>query len=356
MNKNELKEGEIYTHDNGNIVKFEYLNKYGYACGKFFIGGNCDRFNNNLLNSTGAFTTFNLKEATPKEKHWLKTCIKLDKFVSKEEAMKSFPKEVIKVKPFDVLSFKGIGPHNQGLYNKEDSLYRFESSNSRHSLGNLLYLDSKVIINSVINEEGNIFMINDTITTIEGVNKGKSFTITGFRINKSETMICAITNVHSNGVGIDKIEHFIEIKKPIIIAESMKDMIILKSKGIDSIVLPQETLLEKAKRLYPVGTKFIPTMRCGKSFEISTGKFIENNNTIYSTNSDYTIFYKNKWAEIIEDVKVGDKFKFKQHYRGDFIIDNIEDSTDGKIIFYNQHEKYNKNHNRVSLKNIKIIK
>ena len=377
MNKNELKEGEIYyvNHDtfwmiglvtepnNGDNTSDSFRGKATHICSE-------KEFNKNSVWCYKAKNRTN-RLATPEEKHWLETCIKLNRFVSFEEAMESFPKEVIKVKPFDILSFKGIGDHNKGLFNKEDSLYRFELSNSSYTIENLLANSEYVIINSVINEEGNIFMIDDTITTLEGVNKGKSFIIVGFRLNKAKTMICAITNVHSNGIGIDKIEHFIEPKVEV---NNKTAVNIAKNSHYGLYPLTpekchhsNETLLEKAKRLYPVGTKFNNykiVHSVNLDVEVLTDNIFEDMGRIklrnpensYRNYGTWTLYENSQWAEIVENVKVGDKFRFKQHDRGEFIIDKIQDSNDGKIIFYKTDNNYELPHNRVLLKNITIIK
>lgn len=463
MNKNELKEGEIYTHSNSNIVKIATIHKKN-ICGQY-IGGD---FQELYSNNGGNFNT-DLRVSTPEEKHWLETCIKADKFIKFEEAMKSFIpeyvecikeendkyfygklgtiykvsnwihsfsdcmlegttsgstdrkrfkpstkeaydaqfkiKEIIKVKPFEILSFFDKQTKLK-LELQKNKKYKNINTNIEITIClSTIEYHKKYEIQSVINEEGNIFMIGDIITpTItDSPNKGKGFKIIGFRLNKAKTMICAITNVHSNGVGIDKIEHFIEkeIEKPIksILEQwlektkalnlSLKELITYIGSDVtcdyfviyknlngylsrdkakilfdewNKEVVIEETLLEKAKRLYPVGTKF----KCANGNDINRGEnfsIIENYDNKPRFQGDYLhsenswIVHNGQWAEIIEDEpKVGDKFKFKQHHRGNFIIDSIKDSTDGKIIFYNQHEKYNKNHNRVLLKNITIIK
>jgi hypothetical protein len=277
MNKNELKKGEIYTHSNGNIVRYDYLTHK--VCG-VHIGEFQNEFVSNMQTHDGSFTITQLREATPEEKHWLQYCISADKFVSKEEAMKTFISEyvecikvdseltlntiykvksskkwiapdingcdiviyveptsidgpfylshfkpstkeaydaqfVVKVKPFEILSF---------FDTKTKLVLQLQKNKRYKNIENNIEISIRIIclstiycnryqIQSVINEEGNIFMIGDMITpTIVGSsNKGKSFKITGFRLNNDNTMVCAITDTHKPyGIGIDKIEHYIE--------------------------------------------------------------------------------------------------------------------------------------------------
>lgn len=74
-------------------------------------------------------------------------------------------------------------------------------------------------------------------------------------------------------------------------------LILLTSEECDQ---PQESLLDKARRLYPIGTKFIPTQRVTRRYDISKGTFTERNGIVLHADSGVTIFYENKWAEIIK--------------------------------------------------------
>lgn len=518
MNKNELKEGEIYNYKIYNfvyIVKLDIENNIPRFRNGF--GGIYVYDNNENQNQFGKERTLHylhegiFTKATPEEKHWLNTCISADKFISYEEAMKSFIPEYVECiklfhynwslskgkiykfpKPIDDEGVERKYITNWKRWNdyfkpstKEAYDAQFKDKLSSETLNKIVEFNKnlKVVkpfeilkqrkatqfIEQVINEEGNIFMIGDIITpTItDSPNKGKGFKITGFRLNNDKSMICAITDTHTpNGIGIDKIEHFIEkdefvlpekwcikntdniigdyfnkmtntrdnlynkswhknnylhshsfrdtslidfsqrnidksfsniriresfteitfdqFKKyvlkeektfenfgkkvdEIIIAQSHSDQLKLKQSGIDSIVIPNETLLEKAKRLYPVGTKFIPTMRSSSNnYEISSGDLhlTESGNYIVDrSNSRFSVYFKNrdKWATIIEDEpKVGDRFvistKATSYYEGlkfdnttIFTIHSIEDNIVKFIGGYGVIET-------VLLKNIKIIK
>lgn len=90
IKKEDLIENEIYVHKNGNIVKYKYLSDFGKVCGEY-VGESKNIFNNN----GGNFVIKKLQLATPQEKHWLNSCITADKFITFEEAMKTFIPEYV---------------------------------------------------------------------------------------------------------------------------------------------------------------------------------------------------------------------------------------------------------------------
>jgi len=481
IKKEELKEGEIYTHTNGNIVKYETLNSFNKVCG-IHIGGN----KNNLNYNNGNFTIKELKLATSEEKHWLNECIKLDKFITFEEAIKSFIPEYVecikqligsKYELGIIYKVSNIGriennnswafyKHNQDRFKpstkeaydaqfvvkepefvlperwcveiKENSKenicnwfqkncqnnyngsykdilkngeyihYPVNSSINSHrgfEIGKIYNnyieitieqfkkyvlkdettiefgnkIDKEIIeplpqfkvietietITKVENNEGNQFFIGDVVKSSNGTVQ----TIESFDYNKAKTNIIAFTNKQSilgNGIGIDKIEHYIEPKTDYKILEykteggisckapfltdshqfyinerckiysikrisddliiTVGDEVLSKTCGVpnkilsielinnkirlyprnsfynleDIIKVKEETLLEKAKRLYPIGTKFIPVMRSSNIPDISIGEFRENNGNIFHRKDGVSIFFENKWAEIIK--------------------------------------------------------
>ena len=66
------------------------------------------------------------------------------------------------------------------------------------------FIDEK----TVVSKDNVLFKISDIVTIKDNKsqNYGKLLTILGFRWNKSETEICAITNIHTTtGIGVDKI-------------------------------------------------------------------------------------------------------------------------------------------------------
>lgn len=74
------------------------------------------------------------------------------------------------------------------------------------------FIDEK----TVVSKDNVLFKISDIVTIKDNKspNYGKLLTILGFRWNKSETEICAITNIHTtSGIGIDKIRRIID-KEP----------------------------------------------------------------------------------------------------------------------------------------------
>lgn len=109
-------------------------------------------------------------KSTSEEKQWLLNCVRLNKSISLKYSNKI---EKDKKKPL-------------------------KSKIAVDKKGN--YLGSQT-------KEGAIFQIGDIVTPVEGVNKGKPFTIESFRWNNANTEICAITDTHKPyGIGIDKIE------------------------------------------------------------------------------------------------------------------------------------------------------
>lgn len=103
MEIKDLKEGEIYNSDcnNENNYNGSYLFMYNSTLNKYnYIG-----YNYSINTSEKAGNNFNklsyhgwkkdIKLATPEQKHWLNECIKADKYISYEEAMKTFVKDLI---------------------------------------------------------------------------------------------------------------------------------------------------------------------------------------------------------------------------------------------------------------------
>lgn len=162
----------------------------------------------------------------------------------------------------------------------------------------------------VKSSEGAIFELGDKITvfTKDSPNKGKVFTIKGFRWNNAKTNICAITELHSKyGIGLDKIELYSE---PIV-----KEL----------------SLLEQAKLKYPIGTKFkvacqphvICTVLNHDTYYFQTEEicnlYVEEQN--YGVNGA-TVYYKGKWAEIVDDFKLPENWCVKRTIDNYKIINN----------------------------------
>lgn len=96
--------------------------------------------------------------------------------------------------------------------------------------------------------------------------------------------------------------------------------------------LDEDALLEEAKRRYPVGTKFKRAHAVDKDMPIinSTGKFkfesccsvdsirmTDNNGNFLNDPRGYsaTCYFRNNWAEIVEEPKVETKFKVGKWYK-----------------------------------------
>lgn len=396
IKKEDLIKGEIYTHQNGNIVKYEFLNLDNQVCGKH-IGQNKTRFCSDMIKHQGLFKIKELRLATPEEKYWLKTCIEQDKFITFEEAMKSFIPEYVECvlpeiwkqtikensgnlifksnfKSSCVLQIKDklldktqssfkpstkeayhaqfvvkepefVLPEKWGILRNIDNdkviteyinsiasqkhcylnenknnLYLHNKTNGVCSHNKILYdfteitfeqfkkyvlkeetIQEKVIeplpqfkvietietITKVENNEGSQFFIGDKVIS----SNGKVQTIESFDYNKAKTNIIAFTNKQSisgNGIGIDKIEHYINT-----------------SGEPGMIFIPEETLLEKAKRLYPVGTRFKAARGNGirSNYEVTYySEFKENIDgaICIQNNGNGTIYFNGVWGEIIE--------------------------------------------------------
>ncbi len=92
LEKKDLIIGEVYKHENGNLVKYQFDGDINGKIKGSYIGNNANKFYKQPDNN---FTISCLKLATPEEKHWLNTCIEADKFISYEEAMKTFVPEYV---------------------------------------------------------------------------------------------------------------------------------------------------------------------------------------------------------------------------------------------------------------------
>jgi len=198
-------------------------------------------------------------------------------------------------------------------------------------------------ITKVENNEGNQFFIDDRIKTPSA----NIYNIKGFKYNVDKTNILAILS-NDTRIGIDKIEHYIE---PKVVEPFISLPFSTITKGYE------ESLLEKAKRLYPVGTvvksvgfydlKTIKTNDFKETVHTYTGK------VIYA-DKGFTAIYSeqnNKWAEIIKyshGFKIGDKIKIKT--TGDLNIYEII-NIEGNVLFYKFQNSFTSIQCRVLAKN-----
>ena len=117
IKKEELVEGEIYKISFNSLEYISKMTENLYNCINIRVG-------NNILYKSGNFNNSELlfSQATPEEKHWLNTCIKLDKFITFEEAMKTFiPEFVLPEKWF----IKSTEKTYKDIYNFINSNYHF---------------------------------------------------------------------------------------------------------------------------------------------------------------------------------------------------------------------------------------
>lgn len=214
-------------------------------------------------------------------------------------------------------------------------------------------------ITKVENNEGNQFFVGDFVT-VDGSNFIEIIQSFEYQLNK--TVLCAVF-INNSFIDINKIEHYIEPKviepefilpekwcvlrdennfttinnwcnKNKLLGEQCRYLInkkrlvysekpntpwnahkrfsFLKDDTFTEITFDQfkkyvlkeevkeETLLEKAKRLYPVGTKY----KCaysGRQFIVTLENFSQTNlDTIYGELVKGCLLYEGKWAEIIE--------------------------------------------------------
>ena len=341
IKREDLIIGEIYTQyfDNYNYVFLMTNNNTHIAVTKSNI------FQRKFMKywNSNNFTKL-MTEATPEEKHWFETCIKEDKFVSYEDAMKSFKPEFVLPEKWCIKTtnmdqeaknwflnkqkFLGFGLNYYGncpfhdtenlnnfgglsvrfkpnFPNVEITLEQFKKYVLNKKEEVMETPKNKIIkstskggirrIDSVECSEGGVYKIGDKITvfTKNSPHKGKVFTIRGFRWNNAKTNICAITELHTlNGIGLDKIELYIEPKKEL-------------------------SLLEQAKLKYPVGTRYRDLSKL--LFTITSHNFIEKNNNLLWAEPCKGILYEDgEWAEIVED------FVLPQHWCIQITNENLE--------------------------------
>ena len=350
LQKSDLKVSEIYklkAHNREYLYRISDMRTSMTLCNDGYLIIDTNHFNkiSNISQSHDFADAkyietkekYEFYNATEEEKHWLETCIKADKFISYKEAMKTFipeyyeyigeinlhSTEFIKGKTYKIvnknnlealynfINEKGIAngwsgtnwkyfkPSTKEAYDaqfvvKEPKVVLEEPKDK--ALAHLIQ-SGKTTIHSVECSEGGIYRVGDKITvfTKDSSNKGKVFTIKGFRWNNAKTNICAITELYSkNGIGLDKIELYFEPK-----------------------VKQELSLLEQAKLRYPIGTKFkvacqphvICTVLNHNTYHFQTSEICN----LYVEEQNYgikgaTVYYNGKWAEIVEDFVLPEKW------------------------------------------------
>lgn len=199
------------------------------------------------INNDSLYKTFsinienitNFKQATQEEIQWLDACIKANKFVSLEESKKNYQEE--SNPPFKIGDKVFLEKH-----------YKTDLEIEDYSKG--IPLDTDLIVKNI------------------------SFT-TNIYGNGSTKKWCVWFQDYFNG-------------HP---AEKFKPISELKSKQDNS-------LLEEAKKRYPIGTKFITAGNSKEIFIVKTDEFYWYiSDTIANRNTNGLIYKNGKWAEIIEE-------------------------------------------------------
>ena len=296
IKKEELIEGEIYKVYNGSLTYIMKATKDLENVKN--IPEYCEFMKQGCFN--GSYLTFT--NATPEEKHWLNEAIRLDKFITFEEAMKTFIPEYVEAISNKHSSSEIIGTiyktselpkwvkgHELEEYWKAYMFHYKPSTKEAYDaqfvviepLPQFKVIESIETITKVENNEGNQFFIGDIVISDSGFVQ----TIKSFRYNVNKDNVLATTNI-CNQISIARLEHYIESKV-------------------------EETLLEKAKRLYPIGTKFINPNDNEECVIKEKGNYFKgNNNNIYHS-IDNTVFkyeeglsgciyINNTWSKIIE--------------------------------------------------------
>ena len=252
LQKSDLKNGDIY------VTGENFLNKYNENTDRSY---GLDLKNNSDFKTNWFLSYSDMREATSEEKHWLETCIKENKFISYEEAMKTFIPEYVEW--IDNIGSGNLGYQTKDHFKKnkifktdvELPYHGFQTQNwIKHLeiyannykpstkeaydaqfvvkepkivleepkdkvLQRIDLLGKGITIGQVQCSEGGIYKIGDKITVFDkySPNKGKMFTIQSFRWSNDKSKICVVTELHTpNGIGLDEIELYFEPKVKII--------------------------------------------------------------------------------------------------------------------------------------------
>lgn len=321
--------------------------------------------------------TFRL--ATFEEKHWLNECIKQNKFIEFDEAMKSFiPKYMKAIDKIHSQSevvetiYKTSELPNWVVGHSLESFwkcYKIHYKPSTKEAYDAQFVVKKELetpkdkvlkfkgfklpeIEKVESSEGAIYQLGDKITvfTKNSPNKGKLLIIKGFRWNNAKTNICAITEIHTpNGIGLNLIELYSE---PVV-----KDSFVLPEKWYFKLQ-PEfaQIVCDYVISIKPNYTNWIPK-------NILTNKYISNDNMCCLASNNYKYGTQITFEQFEQYVlhngfKVGDRFsKQKSSLQHIFnlnkkIID-LQYINNQSIAFYNIIENnYINSHYKILTKNI----
>lgn len=286
----------------------------------------------------------------------------------------------IESKPFEILSIVNNITKEKLDLNK-DGYFR-----SKYSSIHLNNINDKYSIVSVVNKEGNIFEIGDTIISIKSKRKTVQ-TIKSFQYSADKLKIQAVTTLHVKGINIERLEHFIEVEPEFVLPDTW--YVVVNKENLDTLskwmfknsnfklaiggIVGKnnfqgcknskgwnETKIIKGK-YYDFGNEI--TFEQFKKYVLKETKIVEP--VVKETQGNGTIYYKGKRAEIIGyEPQVGDDFIITYHGNGE-ITNNTKGNKVHKIInFKGSYENLNsvitfqREHYKdtVLLRNIKIIK
>lgn len=238
LTKKDLIEGEIYNFKRG--INISFILKWS----KDQICSNLDLTKHYYpsFHKKGIFSyhTYNIIKATPEEKHWLEECIKAYKFVSYDEAMKTFTQ-------YYKISEDKIGwNYNNNVIREERIIFGHYNGNNRiiktietgkhrsDSIINILYgkigeqevcfdmsalqpstkeaydaqfITSKMLSETLaINDEGCVFKIGDKVTYFEDETQF-NIVITNFKEKNGNIL------VNSNNININELSLVVDTFK-----------------------------------------------------------------------------------------------------------------------------------------------
>lgn len=269
LQKSDLKVSEIYklkAHNREYLYRISDMRTSMTLCNDGYLIIDTNHFNkiSNISQSHDfadakyieTKNKYEFYNATPEEKHWLETCINADQFVSYEEAMKTFipeyyeyigrtnahSAEFIKGKTYKIVNKNNLEAafnfiNEKGIANGcSGSNWKYFKPSTKEAYEAQFVVKEKLQepkdkvlekegidlnigkIIRVESSEGAIYQLGDKIQIFGGFKnsmlKNRNYlTIIGFRWNSNKTSIYAITELYgTNGIGLDKIELYIEPK------------------------------------------------------------------------------------------------------------------------------------------------
>lgn len=307
MIESELIEDEIYHYVYNNIHKYilKYNKSYIYIRDNKHESGKFTNITNNL-----ALIGNDIRLATSEEKHWLLECEKANKFINKEEALKSFNKPTeltslpdkwcIKVEanclPVEIYHWRLDSGHC-GWF--EEGYIDNTKYFSKHKLPYTeITLDQ--FKKWVLKEDSNKpeFIVGKWYKTEAGSYVKYKETVDGLfksseDIMYSKSILCIkpgsfgdITNTFKE-ISLEEIQQYLPDGHPDLIS---------KTPDI-------QALLEEAKRRYSVGTKIKRITEDKEVIINGVPKIYDNGiNVTVKNSNDAWLYHNGKWAEIVSEV------------------------------------------------------